>query len=199
MFCGWKKGEFGMRTNRNNNEKKNNKFLIIMLCCLLVFSAIGLAGCGGDTGKGTEDDAQEVAVTLYYANADYVSSGDESLEKLMPYETTVTVDASEQGYLASLEALKEVPGEEYDTTITKDISFKEVSVEGDTAYVDLDSSGLNGGSLSETFFISQIVDTLTKSFDEIKQVQFLVNGETVESLMGHLDAAQPFTKDLFTE
>lgn len=188
-----------MRTNRNNNEKKNNKFLIIMLCCLLVFSAIGLAGCGGDTGKGTEDDAQEVAVTLYYANADYVSSGDESLEKLMPYETTVTVDPSEQGYLASLEALKEVPGEEYDTTITKDISFKEVSVEGDTAYVDLDSSGLNGGSLSETFFISQIVDTLTKSFDEIKQVQFLVNGETVESLMGHLDAAQPFTKDLFTE
>ena len=56
--------------------------------------------------------------------------------------------------------------------------------------------------MQEVFFISQIVETiignghLFEDSKNVNKVQFLVKGETVESLMGHISASEPFTSEL---
>lgn len=176
-----------------------NKLLLLMLCMFMVLGSIGLMGCsnGEDmTNEENKEAADSIFVELYYANEAYITTGDESLDKLMPaYESKIPEDSSNV-YVQTLEALKIVPDEGYETLITENIIFNDVYVEDDTVFVDLSSNGLNGGSLSETFLISQIVETLTHSFKEIEQVQFLVDGEVVVSLMGHIEATEPFRSQL---
>lgn len=182
---------------------KKRNVLLFLFCAVLAFGMLGLTGCGKSSDSGETDGTSEPAeqsyrVTLFFANEEYIASGDESLEKFMVYETEMTSKPGE-AYKKALELLKTSPDKGYSTVITDQIKFNDVYLDGDTVYVDLSSSGLNGGSLDETFLISQIVDTLLNSFKEVKQVQFLVDGQTAETLMGHVGTASPFTKDLFTE
>ena len=177
---------------------KRKRILLILLCVALIFGMVGLTGCGkgqDSAGPGIQED-QAYQITLFFANEKYIATGDESLEKFMVYQSELTSRPGDV-YLDALELLKNPPEEGYSTVITDSIKFNDVYLKDDTAFVDLDSNGLNGGSLDETFLISQIVDTLTNTFSEIKQVQFLVDGEAAETLMGHVDASEPFTKDLF--
>ena len=50
-----------------------------------------------------------------------------------------------------------------------------------------------GGSLQESFTISQIVKSLTE-LSSVNRVQFLIDGKKEESLMGHFDISKPFEK-----
>lgn len=69
-----------------------------------------------------------------------------------------------------------------------------VTVDGADATVDLNLAGLNVGSEGEARAIDQVVWTLADVNPEITRVKILVNGETVESLAGHVDATGWFTK-----
>ncbi len=183
---------------------KKRKIILILLCAVLAFGMFGFTACGKSPDNDNGDDAsdqpkeQTYQATLFFANEDYIATGDESLEKFKVYQTDMT-STPESAYKDALELLRNSPDKGYSTVITDQIKFNDVYLEGDTAFVDLSGSGLSGGSLEETFLISQIVDTLLNSFDEVKQVQFLVDGKTAETLMGHVGTADPFTKDLFTE
>ena len=180
---------------------RKRKIIMILLCAVLAFSMFGFTACGKGGDAGTKDSGsdepkeQTYQVTLFFANEDYIATGDESLEKFKVYQAELTSTPG-KAYKDTLELLKK-PDEGYDTVITDNIKFNDVYIEEDTIFVDLSSSGLSGGSLEETFLIGQIVDTLLNSFAEAKQVQFLVDGKTAETLMGHVGAADPFTKDLF--
>lgn len=181
--------------------KNKKRIRLILLCVVLTLGMLGFTACGKDADSGnTTDEAkeQDYRVTLFFANEEYIASGDESLEKFMVYESELTAKPAD-AYKKTLELLKTSPEKGYSTVISDQIKFNDVYVDGDTAYVDFSSTGLNGGSLEETFLISQIVDTLINSFEEVKQVQFLTDGETAESLMGHVDTTAPFAEDLFTE
>ena len=178
---------------------KKNKLFILILCISMLICAVSLIGCSNEAKVADVEKAQDYTVQLFYANAEYVTTGDESLERLMPaYESKIPASSSNV-YVDTLEALKSVPEGGYETIITKEIKFNDIYVKDKTAYVDLNSKGLNGGSLSESFLISQIVETLINSFDEVVQVQFLVDGKVVESLMGHFDATKPFTSGISAE
>ena len=185
-------------------EKKKKRILSILVCVALAWSCLlGLAGCAGRPADKDKDGAKEPAeqtyhVTLFFENEKYIDSGDESLEKFMVYQDKLTAKP-EEVYKKALEQLRTPPDKGYGTEITDKTKFNDVYLKGDTVYVDLSSDGLNGGSLEETFLISQIVDTLINSFDKVKQVQFLVDGKTAETLMGHIGTKDPFIKDLFTE
>ena len=182
---------------------KKKRVLLILLCAVLALSLFGFTGCSkyienekpGGSGEVAEQDYR---VTLFFANEEYLAGGDESLEKFMVYESDMTSKPGD-AYMDALELLKTSPEEGYSTVISDQIKFNDVYLEGDTVFVDFDINGLNGGSLEETFLISQIINTLINSFDEVKQVQFLIDGEEAESLMGHVDTAEPFTEDLFAE
>lgn len=188
---------------------KNKSILLILLCIILTLGMLILAGCAGDSGteepdgagngveNGTGSEAEEEVyqVSLYFANQEYFSTGDESLDKFNIFDAEITSNP-EDVYGDALELLREPSDEKSSTAVTEQIKFNDVYLEGDTVYVDLDGSELHGGSSSEAYLVSQIVNTLM-GFDEVKQVQFLVDGEIAETLMGHVGTAEPFTKDVF--
>ncbi|HEY6291921.1 MAG TPA: GerMN domain-containing protein [Terriglobia bacterium] len=65
-----------------------------------------------------------------------------------------------------------------------------------TAYLDLSNSSLaafNPGIESETLAVYSIVDSLAANLPEVKRVQFLVQGQEVDTLAGHADLTSPFS------
>ena len=52
-----------------------------------------------------------------------------------------------------------------------------------------------GGTTGEILTVYSIVNTLTMNFKEVEKVQILVDGDEVETLVGHLDLEQPLTRD----
>ena len=67
-----------------------------------------------------------------------------------------------------------------------------------TAYLDLSSDFLSDfepGIQSETLAIYSIVNSLTVNIPAVKQVQFLIQGQEVETLDGHADLTAAFVPD----
>ena len=67
------------------------------------------------------------------------------------------------------------------------------------AYVDLSNdilSDFEPGIQSETLAIYSIVDSISINIPEVKHVQFLIQGQEVETLDGHADLTAAFTPDL---
>ena len=175
------------------------KKLLVMV--LLTAVALAMAGCGGGTSDDAGDDVvigDELlvyVVDLCYVNEEYAKTGDEELSAMVHYIKQHFFAHEGEQYFTLLdtelrEGLSVLDG--VMTMITDDIQFNRVHVSGGTAFVDLVGEGLSGGSLEEGLLISQIVNSLVASFEEVEQVQFLVDGEVVESLMGHYDASEPF-------
>ena len=49
-----------------------------------------------------------------------------------------------------------------------------------------------GGSSSEVLTIYSIVNTLVFNIESIKKVQILIEGQTIDTIAGHMDCRQPF-------
>lgn len=168
------------------------KILCFSLVIVLVIGmTISLGACGtkGDTSK------VEYPVKLYFVSKDYVNTGDESKAPLIEYDgaTVSSTKNTDDQYMDALSLLRKVPADlkNAESEVVEQYVIKDVKVEDGMAYVDLSSKNLSGGSLQESLFIGQIVMTLSKSFEEVKSVQFLVDGKEVESLMGHYDVEDP--------
>ena len=136
-----------------------------------------------------EKTEQSMNVKVYYP--------DDSGMRLVEVEREIIVDNSVDKYTAAVETLLEEPEEENLTTIfPKHTGFRKVTVEGDLATVDIDGSILKsfvGGSTGEEFLIGSVVNTLT-NFPEVKRVKFLVNGQEIETLSGHMDLSTPLER-----
>jgi len=62
-------------------------------------------------------------------------------------------------------------------------------------YVDFRAGSFEGwawGSSSEILAIRSVVRSLAAAFPEVERIRFLVDGEAVESIGGHVDALHPF-------
>ena len=181
----------------------SRKNLSVISLVLLMFVITILGGCGngeepvpeepGNTGK-------EYDVTLYFANDEYVETGNEELDQLIEVEDMSLTAKEGDQYMELLDvALRTVP-ENIDsaTTLIDDtIQFNSVDIEGSLAIVDIKGGNLSGGSMTEAYVISQIVESLTESFDEIEEVQFLIDGAEAESLMGHYDLTEPYSEGIY--
>jgi len=73
-------------------------------------------------------------------------------------------------------------------------SLNEVVISGAQATVDLNLGKLNVGAESEIRAIEQIVWTLTGITPSLTTVRFLVNGEQVETIAGHVDTSVDFKR-----
>ena len=122
---------------------------------------------------------------------------DESGTKLVPVEREIKFADENEKYSAAINQLMQQPKEKELTTIfPKHAKINSVKREGETAIVDFDkdiAKGFVGGSTGEEFLINSIVDTLTE-FKEIEQVKFLIDGQEVETLSGHMDLSEPIKK-----
>ncbi|MCT4621026.1 MAG: GerMN domain-containing protein [Marinisporobacter sp.] len=145
----------------------------------------------------TEPEKQ-IEISLYYANEKYIETGDEKLERFVVVKKQIPIE-NNNAVLSILNELKKDPDIENATTnIPSAIKFLNAKLENKTAYVDLSSENLSGGSLQEFFVIYQIVYSLT-SLENIDEVQFLVDGKKEETLMGHFLIDQPLKNNLNTQ
>ena len=139
--------------------------------------------------KKTETGRHAMNVKIYYP--------DDSGLKLVEVERKIAVEDELDKYLVAVELLREDPTEANLTRIFPDnASLRSVTVNDDMATVDFDGSILKsfvGGSTGEEFLIGSIVDTLT-NFPEVKCVKFLVDGQEIETLSGHMDLSAPLER-----
>ena len=118
------------------------------------------------------------------------------LERLIPVLHTVaappTIDLQVR---SAVDELINWTGDETISPVPPESRVREIWVaQSGVAYIDFyqsffDFSG--GGSLSELHTVYSIVATLTESFPEIFAVQFLIEGEQIETLAGHVDLSHP--------
>ncbi len=132
-------------------------------------------------------------VTLTYPSTAYIVDGDEDNKKVTEQ---VTVTATKDDVITKvLDQLSQAPETKGAEPVGLDkFDYSKSKLDGATAVVDL-SGDLTGGSLDEDVLARSIVNSLL-SVKGIKAVEFTVNGEKAESLMGHVDISEPFTKNL---
>ncbi|NLV76658.1 MAG: GerMN domain-containing protein [Tissierellia bacterium] len=134
-------------------------------------------------------DSEEVI--LYFANNEYINTGDESLEKLIPEKRIVEYGDISLEEVIVKELMKGPKKDNLSTVIPTSIKLLGVEVSNGTAFVNFSQEGLFGGSMEEYFTVNQIVGSLLE-LNNIDRVQFLIDGEKAESLMGHFDISEPF-------
>ena len=137
----------------------------------------------------TENGVTTMQVTVYYP--------DQAGMALIPVKREIKFTDEGQKYIEAVNCLLDAPTEEELTKIfPKGAKIKSITLDNDTAVVDLDAGitkNFVGGSTGEEFLINSVVDTLTE-FDEIKQVRFLIDGKEVETLAGHMDLSEPIKR-----
>lgn len=136
-----------------------------------------------------DNKVKSMQITVYYP--------DQAGMSLIPVKREIKVTEESQKYLAAVNCLLDQPKEEDLTKIfPKGAKIKSITLDKDTAVVDLDSGitkNFVGGSTGEEFLINSVVDTLTE-FSEVKQVLFLIDGREVETLAGHMDLSEPIKR-----
>lgn len=192
------------------------KFIAILLILAI---AVGITACtpkepandnnniiGGNPSEqpgdiDTEDEENEVVdptpstdseeVTLYFANNKYVEIGDESLEKLIGENRVVEYGSISLEEAVVRELMNGPESSELSTQIPATAKLLGVEISDGTAFVNFAAEGMFGGSMQESFTINQIVKSLIE-LDTVDRVQFLIDGQKVESLMGHYSIQEPF-------
>ncbi len=131
-------------------------------------------------------------VNLYFANGEYIETGDESLEKLIVEKRMVEYGDVTLEEKIVRELMKGPENtEKASTVIPSSIKLLGVEVADGTAYVNFAQEGLYGGSMEESFTINQIVSSLL-DLDSVDRVQFLIDGKKAETLMGHYSIEEAF-------
>lgn len=137
-----------------------------------------------------EDESKEVI--LYFANKKYIESGDEDLEKMFSEKRVVEYGEIplEEGIVRELMKGPE-DTDNLSTVIPSTVELIDVDLSEGTAFVNFAQEGMSGSSLQESFTINQIISSLIE-LDTVERVQFLIDGEVAESLMGHISIDEPF-------
>ncbi len=169
---------------------------------LIIVLTVLTAGCGifsknDDQAKDIippEPDGERVKLTLYFANDEYIQTGNADLDMLLTEDREITLKDQTLAEAAMQELAKGPELEGMSGVIPSRVNLKGVEVEDGISYVNFSGEGLWGGSLEEGILVSSVLMTLTE-LEDIEGVQFLVDGEKAESLMGHIATMDPLTRD----
>lgn len=141
-----------------------------------------------DAGAPAAAASKEVKVNVYYPRDDGTG--------LLPVSRTVKLE-NEDKYTAALKSLLTGTKEKGQTNvIPKKAKLRSVTVKDGVATVDFSKElqqNFSGGSTGEEMLVGSIVNTLT-DFPEVKKVQILIDGASVETLSGHLDLSEPLPR-----
>ncbi len=181
--------------------KKYTALVLVLIMTLLS------AGCGifpgglnkgdpepGDTVVPPEPQGEKVELTLYFANDEYVQTGDDKLEKLLTEKRQVVLTNKTPAQAAMDELIKGPREEGMSGVIPPKVELISVEEADNIAYVNFSSTNMGGGSLQEYYLIDSVIMTLTE-LENINAVQFLVDGKKTESLMGHIYTMEPMGRE----
>lgn len=141
--------------------------------------------------------AGAVTVSLFFAATD----GSGFVRETREIEQACNTDIS-PCIRALLEELANGPLGDLTPTIPQNSAFRSVQIQGDTAIIDLGPElveRLPKGSSAEMTAVYSIINTIAFNFPAIKRVQFLVDGQNVPTLDGHLDLRKPLEPDFQLE
>lgn len=186
-----------------------NKVLILLMSMLMMFS---FSGCTEQTSESASEDLMQVnhekedtqeqekvkiqgekvmqEVKMYYS--------DDQAENLVEKQMEIEVKSDQSLEEKVVEGLKNKPTDSnLHSVLDESIMINSVKVEEQKgvkiALVDLSSKGLSGSSTQEYFLKDATILALT-DLDSVDKVQFLVDGEVVETLMGHIEVSEPFDR-----
>jgi len=134
---------------------------------------------------------EPLIVTLYYPAEGLLASGTASIARqpdsqTQAREAIVALFADQRSALAA---------------VLKEVKFKAIYLDAaGTAYVDLalpQQKALRASAWEELTAIYSLVNTLMQNFEEIKQVRFLLDGKEAQTLAGHMDLSDSFTKRMY--
>lgn len=186
------------------------KTILLIISLLLVFSLVACSPKSEPVEpenpvveepleeESEEETPEEMTqdVVLYFGNNEYILTGDEKLEWMLTEERTVTYGPEmclEEAIIKELMAGPE-DTEKLSTGFPQSVELIGVDTLDGTSYVNFKSQGLNGGSMEESYIISQTVESLGL-LDYVDRVQFLIDGQEAESLMGHISIEEPIEVD----
>jgi len=186
------------------------KFLSVILCSIVIFT---LAACGktqvekennsknvineetkADSKEGKNDEVKSREVVLYFSDDQAMYLVGE--KRLIEYPTAKSiVDELVKGPCTQSESTGKLYG-----TLPVDLEILDVQVKDNIAYVDFKgnvSEKMQGGSTAEGMALFSIINTLVLDKElGITKVQFLVEGQKVETIGGHYDVREPMGQDL---
>lgn len=182
--------------------KSGNKIFLLTLALLLLL-ILPAAGCApGEVpappppAAEREDEAlppaeaERQTVILYFADAQF--------DQLVREERQIALAGREKA-VAVLEALIEGPAyPDHGRTIPSDVKVLGVKIGGGIADADFSEelrSSHWGGSTGEIFTVYSIVNSLAE-LPGVKLVQIRIEGEIVETLVGHLELGKPLSPDI---
>lgn len=167
------------------------QFMLLVLMVTII--ALGCLRTAAVQGEEDEADVEIITLRLYFI--------DESLEGLFVEERPVEVkNEGGKDWLAAIiveETLKGPQKEGLHPVIPEGTRLLSLEVEKGRATVNLSSQvrdNFNLGAMGEGYIIYSVVNALTE-LPAIKEVQFLVEGEIIETIGGHFLLEEPFTRD----
>lgn len=187
---------------------KRGPALITLIGLVFFLSLAGfcLTGCGRHSApllskksveNGEKEDEKQwtgqqegaESVVLYFA--------DNHTACLVKEERDITEEADDP-MLFALGALIEGPmNSDLGRTIPADVKVLDISIAEEIAQVNFSrelQTSHWGGSTGEILTVYSIVNTLSQ-FPEIKQVKILIDGEEIETLVGHMELDKPLEPD----
>lgn len=129
---------------------------------------------------------QKQTIAVYYT--------DDELLELVAAEAEIEYATETEKLEAALAALQHSP-DEGELSLWQDAVFLSVSLQDGLATVDVSLPDVARlGAPGEAFALEAIQKTLFQ-FDEVNALELLVDGKSVDTLMGHEQLEHPFTKN----
>lgn len=130
-------------------------------------------------------EQQTLSIKSYYT--------DDQINELTEKEQTITYTNDADKYLTTLETLKDSGASEL-VPLWK-VEFRSVKLSGGMLSIDItipDEARLGSGG--EALAVEALQKTLFQ-FQEVESIELLVDGQQVESLMGHVELEYPMTRN----
>jgi len=141
---------------------------------------------GKDKAKEEQVSSKKETISVYYTDPQEMELKQSKLE--------ITFEDDLQKYKAAFKALQSSNNDELIPLWGK-VELKSLDMKNGAITMDIhlpDEARLGSGG--EMFALESLQNTLFQ-FDEVKSIELLVDGQQVESLMGHADLEHPMTKN----
>ena len=185
---------------RQDESMKNSRVLVLAAIAGVIIS-LGLSGCGKSSKPSTSNTPTPTTSPTVSTKAMAQYWVADTARGFRLYREYVRINPTPDAITAALRQLVSQGPVDSDYVSLWPIgtTINSVKVNGDTALIDLTFPKLNVGAAAESLAIAQLVWTATAANTTIKKVSLTVDGKKVESLAGHVDATQPFTRGLTYE
>lgn len=179
---------------------KNRKVLTLAAIAGVLVS-LGLSGCSQSSEPSTDLSPTPTATSAGSTKAMAQYWVADTSRGFRLYREFVQIDLTPDAITAALRELvsQKLTDSDYVSLWPLGTIINSVAVSGDTAIVDLTFPKLNLGSEAESLAIAQLVWTATAADTTVKKISLTVDGMKIESLAGHVDATNPFTRGLTYE